>query len=85
MAPGMGHCTGGPGLNTLDTLGALQTWVERGIPPDELLASHTTLPFPVSVETTTPGDFSRSLCPYPQAAQWTGRGSATDAANFVCH
>jgi feruloyl esterase len=85
MAPGMAHCAGGPGLNTFDTLGALETWVERGIAPDELLASHTTLPFPANVETTTPGDFSRPLCPYPQAAQWTGRGSATDAANFVCH
>jgi hypothetical protein len=27
---------------------------------------------------------TRPLCPYPQAAQWTGRGSTDDAANFVC-
>jgi hypothetical protein len=30
------------------------------------------------------GDFSRPLCPWPQVARWTGKGSPRDAANFVC-
>ena len=85
MAPGMAHCTSGPGLNTFDTLTALETWVERGVPPDELIATHTNLAFPVNVESMPAGDFSRPLCPYPEAARWTGKGSPTDAANFVCH
>ena len=31
-----------------------------------------------------PGDFSRPLCPWPQAARWTMTGSAKDAGSFVC-
>jgi feruloyl esterase len=30
MAPGMGHCAGGPGPNTFDAVGALEQWVEQG-------------------------------------------------------
>ncbi len=86
MAPGLTHCAGGPGLNTFDTLTALENWVERGIAPDKLVASHTSLGFPDNVMSASPppGDFSRPLCPYPQVARWTGRGSKTDAASFVC-
>jgi feruloyl esterase len=27
---------------------------------------------------------TRPLCPYPQFAVWSGKGSAADAANFAC-
>jgi feruloyl esterase len=86
MAPGMAHCAGGPGLNTFDTLTALEQWVEHGVAPDKLIASHTTLAFPDNVMRAAPpaGDFSRPLCPWPQVARWTGKGSPRDAANFVC-
>jgi len=86
MAPGMAHCAGGPGLNTFDTLTAIERWVEEGRPPDKLVASHTALAFPDNVMSASPppGDFSRPLCPWPQVPHWTGRGSKTDAANFVC-
>jgi len=86
MASGMAHCSGGPGLNTFDTLTALERWVEEGVAPDKLIASNTALPFPNNVMTKAPppGDFSRPLCPWPQSARWTGKGSARDAANFVC-
>ena len=33
MAPGMAHCAGGPGPNTLDALAALEQWVEHGKAP----------------------------------------------------
>jgi feruloyl esterase len=86
MAPGMAHCSGGPGLNTFDTLTALERWVEDGVAPDKLIASHTLLPFPDNVMTKSPppGDFSRPLCPWPQSARWTGKGSVLEAASFVC-
>jgi feruloyl esterase len=86
MAPGMTHCAGGPGLNTFDTLTALERWVEEGKAPDKLIASHTTLGFPDNVMSATPppGDFSRPLCPWPQVAHLTARGSKTDAGSFVC-
>jgi len=53
---------------------------------DKLIASHTALGFPDNVMAAAPppGDFSRPLCPWPQAARWTMTGSAKDAGSFVC-
>jgi feruloyl esterase len=73
MVPGMLHCSGGPGPNTFDALGALERWVEQGQAPDMIVASGGALP------TRT-----RPLCPYPQVARHDGTGSTDDAANFVC-
>jgi feruloyl esterase len=84
MAPGLAHCSGGPGLNTFDTLSALEAWVERRVAPETLAASHTTLPFPANVSTSAAGDFSRPLCAYPRVARWTRVGSANDARRYVC-
>jgi feruloyl esterase len=75
MAPGMGHCGGGPGPNTFDTLGPLEQWVEKGVAPGKIIASHST---------GAVVDRTRPLCPYPQVARWKGAGSTDDAANFVC-
>ena len=33
MVPGMGHCGGGPGVNTFDSIGTIEKWVEKGIAP----------------------------------------------------
>ncbi len=86
MAPGLTHCSGGPGLTTFDTLTAIERWVEQGKPPERLVASHTALPFPDNVMSATPppGDFSRPLCPWPQVATYVGKGSTTDARSFAC-
>ncbi len=87
MAPGMGHCSGGPGLNSFgnvtsnsgsgpassDLFTALETWVEQGVAPAQVIATN--------VPSAT---FTRPLCPYPQNATYTGTGSTNDAANFVC-
>jgi feruloyl esterase len=75
MAPGMGHCGGGPGPNTYDSLNALEQWVEKGIAPSKIIASHSA---------NGVVDRTRPLCPYPQVARWKGTGSSDDAANFVC-
>ena len=75
MAPGMGHCSGGPGPSTFDVLGALERWVERGEAPDHIIASR-------SANATV--DRTRPLCPYPEVAVYKGSGSTDDAANFVC-
>jgi feruloyl esterase len=75
MAPGMGHCGGGEGPNTFDMLTALEQWVERGQPPERIVASHSS---------NGVVDRSRPLCPYPQVAAYTGTGNAEEAANFVC-
>lgn len=75
MAPGMGHCSGGPGPNQIDALTALEQWVEKGIAPDLLPATHST---------AGKVDRTRPLCPYPQVARYKGTGSIDDAANFSC-
>jgi feruloyl esterase len=75
MAPGMAHCGGGPGPNTFDALGALDLWVAKGVAPNRILASHSN---------AGKVDRTRPLCPYPQAARWTGSGSTDDATAFVC-
>ncbi len=75
MAPGMGHCAGGPGPNSFDMLTALENWVEKGVAPDKILATHST---------GGKIDRTRPLCPYPAVARYTGKGSMDEAANFVC-
>lgn len=75
MAPGMGHCAGGPGPNQFDAIGALERWVEEGKAPGTLVASH---------RTAGVVDRTRPLCPYPQVARYRGAGSIDEAANFTC-
>ena len=40
MVPGMNHCGGGQGPWQVDWLDALERWVERGQPPQEITARH---------------------------------------------
>jgi len=75
MEPGMMHCGGGDGPNQFDLMGALEKWREGGVAPDKIVATHAT---------QGKVDNSRPLCPYPQVAKYTGEGSTTDAANYVC-
>ena len=75
LVPGMQHCSGGPGTDNFDPLTALETWVEKGQAPASILATH---------RTAGRVDRSRPLCPYPQAAVYSGTGSTDDAANFSC-
>jgi feruloyl esterase len=75
IAPGMGHCRGGPGPSEFDMLAALEQWVEKGVAPDRIVAAHV-----VNGKT----DRTRPLCLYPQVARYKGTGSTDDAANFAC-
>jgi feruloyl esterase len=89
LVPGMGHCAGGTGATSFgnagaappaidadhDLLAALDRWVERGTPPDRIVASRVTN----GTVTRT-----RPLCPYPKRATYTGSGSTDDAASFAC-
>jgi feruloyl esterase len=75
LAPGMHHCRGGPGPNAFDSLTALEQWVEKGLAPDRLIASHST---------EGAVDRTRPLCPEPEVARYIGTGSTDQAANFRC-
>jgi feruloyl esterase len=80
MVPGMDHCglLSGPGINQMgfDPLSALEAWVERGIPPESLLATKKNK----KGETIR----TRPLCPYPQTTKYKGSGDINDSANFEC-
>jgi len=73
--PGMAHCSGGAGTSTFDTLAALEAWVEGGIAPNAIPASHSS---------NGRVDRTRPLCAYPAVARYKGSGSIDDAANFSC-
>lgn len=86
MIPGMGHCSdaGLGSASEWDSLSVMIDWVENGIAPDSIVATHTT---PDGVV-----DNERILCPWP--LQPTYIGSTEDdaqnlsenwvASNFEC-
>ncbi len=74
LIPGMGHCSGGAATDSWDGLQALVDWVEKSVPPRQILATGTTV---------FPGR-TRPLCAYPTYAQYKGSGNIEDAANFSC-
>jgi tannase/feruloyl esterase len=67
--------SGSKGPDTFDSLPYLERWVEQGIPPKSILASH---------KTAGVVDRTRPLCPYPERAVYKGSGSTDEAANFEC-
>ena len=75
MAPGVAHCRGGPGPDQFDAVAAIEQWVEKGVAPDQLIASKVV---DGQVHRTRP------LCAYPNVARFVGDGDSDDAANFVC-
>jgi feruloyl esterase len=75
FVPGMHHCRGGPGPDSFDMLTVLENWIEKGVAPASVVASHST---------DGKIDRTRPLCPHPQVARYTGSGSIDDAANFRC-
>ena len=92
MVPGMGHCAGGPGPNEFgafrdapvadadhDILRALERWVEQGIAPEKIVATHFVNGNPASGI-----QFQRPLCPFPRAAHYDGKGDPADANSFIC-
>ena len=90
MAPGMEHCSGGPGPDGFGQLGSrpaagkgsgmldqLETWVENGTAPGPILAAK------FSGEASQP-TMTRPLCPYPQIQTYKGTGAPNYAESFTC-
>jgi feruloyl esterase len=74
LAPGVGHCGGGPGPSPQGQFDAVVKWVEEAKAPETLnAAGHAN-----GVTRTRP------LCRFPMVAKYEGTGSTDDAANFVC-
>jgi hypothetical protein len=75
MVPGMSHCSGGTGPDQHDPMTAIINWVEKDQAPASILAKRLEKNQVVR---------TRPLCPYPQVARYSGKGSIDDAANFRC-
>jgi feruloyl esterase len=75
LAPGVMHCGRGPGPDTFDSVAALDAWVEKGVAPDSMVATH---------RTAGKADRTRPLCAYPHKAVYDGKGDSNDAASFSC-
>ena len=74
LVPGVHHCAGGPGLTEFDPLTLLENWVERGQPPDVMIAGR-------SANGVT--ERTRPIYPYPMLARYSGQGDPKQAASFV--
>lgn len=94
MAPGMQHCGMGPGPNAVsgvfglpapshdpsrDVVAALAHWVEDGVAPTQIVATHY-----ADNDPTKGIAAQRPWCPYPAVARYSGQGSRAEAANFTC-
>jgi hypothetical protein len=75
LLPGVLHCGGGAGPDTVDWPSAIANWVENGKAPQRLVARKM-----VNGAVTR----SRPLCTYPQKAEYKGTGSTDDEQNFAC-
>jgi hypothetical protein len=76
MAPGVGHCAGGPGPMPYGQLDALVSWVEDGKAPVTLTAARRDQKGAITR--------SRPLCQFPLVARYKGKGSTDEADNFSC-
>jgi feruloyl esterase len=72
LVPGMGHCGGGPGPNTFDSISALEQWREHGVAPEVIEAENPQT------------GLTRPLCPYPEYARYTGVGAVSDGSFWEC-
>jgi feruloyl esterase len=84
MVPGMQHCFNGNGASSFGQFGAgggdpthdvdaaLVQWVEKGIAPDQIIA-------------TKPGtSMTHPLCKYPATAHYAGTGDPASASSYTC-
>lgn len=77
LQPGVQHCAGGAGPDTIDLLSAITRWVEQGQRP-----SSTGLV--LSKPGLLGGPIERPLCPYPKYPRYSGTGSQDAASSYTC-
>jgi feruloyl esterase len=76
VAPGVGHCGGGPGPQPENLFNVLVNWVENGVVPDSIPSSNVAPRGGAVLR-------SRPLCPWPQEAIFNG-GDPNVGTNWQC-
>ena len=87
LVPGMNHCSGGPSADQFDMLTPLVEWVEKGRPPERVVARVRGVGHPVpnvDVPDGWPAARTRPLCPFPSVARYNGSGNSERAESFEC-
>jgi Tannase and feruloyl esterase len=87
VLPGVEHCGGGDGADTVDYLSTLEAWVEDGKAPDRLMAAHMKKNHTLDDMPSFPLDpnqvqFTRPVYPYSTRAKYRGRGDPNVAESF---
>lgn len=84
MVPGMAHCGGGTGPSSIDMLGALDKWVEKGTAPERLIATKYEDDKLAFAGLATKPIQTRPACAWPKTPHYKGSGATTEAESFVC-
>jgi feruloyl esterase len=85
LAPGVLHCRGGTGADTVDLVTPLANWVKNGTAPEnELVAARYPFGMNGLPNTDMPYQLSRPLCRYPLYPRWDGTGPSSEAGSFSC-
>lgn len=74
MLPGVGHCSGGQGPDSIDALTAVVNWVENGTAPDSFVTTRSA--------TSTSTVRSLPVYPYPLVATYNGTGDPAVATSY---
>jgi acetyl esterase/lipase len=96
MVPGLQHCFGGPGPNDFgqfiapaqpadphsNMAAALEQWVEAGVAPESIVATHTPNPIELSPQAAT-AENAELVCAYPKVAV-SARGDFAEPSSFHC-
>ena len=79
LQPGVQHCAGGVGPDTVDLVAPLVRWVEGGVRPstEGVVARKIDATSGESI-------LARPLCRYPSFPRYDGTGNFADAASFSC-
>lgn len=82
-APGVSHCSNavgnGHGADTVNLLGPLFDWIEKGVKPSSTgIVATQSNPLPGQAAKNRP------LCKFPQYAKYNGTGDPNAAASFSC-
>lgn len=83
MAPGVGHCSGGPGADSNALLMVMAKWVEQNQEPGSPANPATAWKAGSSPDPAN-AQFSRPLCPYPTYPQYAGQGDPALASSYAC-